>query len=281
VRHPLDSARDKLIRADEHLDALEAKARAWLNSQPYSFYPVEADSWRHLRKFELHVEVVQPPPWDLGVLFGDTLHNLRGVLDHLFWELVCRRGNPDPPTWEQARTISFPIAKSYANFIDRPGIKSFRPRPKGQPRKTWRTDPPGRNRVTYAERLAIQRHQPYHRKDPATHPLAILRTLNDRDKHQTVHPLLVSVEEPAPKFIPIDGVIERTDYFSGEPLIEGAHIADLWFGKRGLNVNVDVEFVPVAVAFGRPPEQIPLQGIPALRHEVASVLADFVWAFSP
>ena len=138
--HPLDSAREKLRRADEHLDALHAKAGAWLDSKPYEFYWVDPDPGAITAdpqlQLEIHVGVVQEPPGDLGLILGDVLHNLRGVLDHLFWALVSRRGTP---TWEEARTIAFPIAKSYAVFMDRSGIKSFRKRPQGHPRKTWRS----------------------------------------------------------------------------------------------------------------------------------------------
>jgi hypothetical protein len=214
VEHPLDSAREKLRRADAHLDALQAKAAAWVDSDPYDFYWVDPDPnaiTAHL-DLEIHVGVVEEPPEDLSLILGDVLHNLRGVLDHLFWALVSRRGTP---TWEEARTISFPISKSHAVFMDRSGIKSFRVRPKGTPKSTWRSHPPGRNRVTYTERLAIQRHQPYHRKDPSSHPLAILRDLNDRDKHQAFHPVLISAEQPLPRFAVIDGVLEDFDYFLG------------------------------------------------------------------
>jgi len=278
VEHSLDSARDKLRRADAHFDALHAEAGAWLDSHPYEIFPVEQDAWfEEALHFEMHIGVVQAPPWELGLIFGDVLHNLRGVLDHLFWELVTRRGTP---TWNEARTISFPIARTYRTFSEWPGIKSFRQRPKGQPRSTWRPDPPGRNRVTYSERLAIQRHQPYKRKDTANHPLAALREMNDRDKHQAFHPLLVSVEEPAPKFLVSDGKIVESSYRYGEPLTEGAHIADVWVADYGPNVDVQVDSLAVAIAFGDT-SQITIRRLGAIRQEVAEVLAEFVTAFPP
>jgi hypothetical protein len=163
--------------------------------------------------------------------------------------------------------------------MDRSGIKSFRQRPKGQPRRSWSRDPPGQNRVTYDERLAIQRHQPYHRKDPAAHPLAVLRDLNDRDKHQAFHPVLISAEEPPPKFVAEDAVIERFDYFRGCPLVEGAHIANVFIGERGMNLDVRVEFMSVAIAFGSPTKNVRLRDLDALRETVAAVLTEFVWVF--
>lgn len=280
--HPLDSAREKLRRADEHLDALHAKAAAWLDSQPYDFYWVGpdldaiSDSVSELLDLEIHVGVVEEPPEDLGLILGDALHNLRGVLDHLFWALVSRRGSPD---WEETRAISFPIAKKHETFMDRAEIKSFRRRPKGTPRSAWHPDPPGQNRITYQERLTIQRHQPYQRKHPTTHPLAVLRDLNDRDKHQAFHPVLISAEEPPPRFVAVDGVIEGFDYFRGKPLVEGAHVANVRIGERGVYLYVQVEFVSVAIAFGSPTQNVPLRDLAAIRDSVAAVLTDFVWAF--
>lgn len=278
VVHPLDSARAKLRRADEHLDTLKAEAAAWLDSEPYDFYWLDPDPnavTAHL-ELEIQVGVVNQPPEALSVIFGDTLHNLRGPLDHIFWELVRRTGEP---TWEETRTISFPIAKKYATFMDRPGIKSFRKRPSGQPRATWQIDPPGRNRLRYHDRLAIQRHQPYRRSDPVTHPLAVLRDLNDRDKHQAFHPVIVSAEEPGPRFSSDNAEIIAADWLPNEPLEEDAHIATLWLGKRGIDLDLNVEFFPVAIAFGSSTTSIRLRDLDLIRDEVAAVLAEFIWAF--
>lgn len=267
--HPLDSAREKLRRADEHLDALEAKTDAWLHSEPYEFYWNDPAPFagQALLELEIYVGVVQEPPSDLGLILGDALHNLRGVLDHLFWALVSRRGTP---TWEQARTISFPIAKSHANFMDRAGIKSFVRKQRSRP---------GVNRLSHAERLAIQRHQPYHRKDPPNHPLAVLRDLNDRDKHQAFHPVLITTEQPAPKFVAVDGLVERFEWLLQAPLVEGAHLANVWIGERGPNLDVKVEFVSVAITFGSPVKNIRLGDVRVIREAVADVLAEFVYAF--
>jgi hypothetical protein len=277
--HPLDSARAKLRRADEHLDALKAEAAAWLDSRPYDLYwdpPYpELIETPHL-ELDIHVGVVREPPEALGVILGDVLHNLRGALDNLFWALVTRTGMPTPA---EARTISFPIARRYATFLQQAGIRSFHKRAKGAPRASVLPDPPGRNRVTYAERLTIQRHQPYHREDPANHPLAILRDLNDRDKHRAFHPVLITAEEPGPRFFITDGQIIFQEWRVGEPLIEGAHVADIWIGERGLNLDVEVDFVPLAVAFGDATHSVPLRDLDAVREAVAAVLAEFVWAF--
>jgi hypothetical protein len=277
--HPLDSARAKLRRADEHLDALKTEAGAWLDSRPYDFYwksPSPDETLTPHLELDIHVGVVREPPETLGVTLGDVLHNLRGALDNLFWALVTRRGKP---SHAEARTLSFPIARQYTTFMQQAGIRTFRKRPPGKPRASVRPDPPGRNRLTYAERRAIQRHQPYHRNDPASHPLAILRELNDWDKHRAFHPVLITAEEPGPRFTVIDGQIIFQEWRVGEPLLEGAHVGDVRIGERGMNLDVQVEFVPLSVAFGDTTHSVLMRDLDAIRESVAAVLADFVWAF--
>jgi hypothetical protein len=106
--------------------------------------------------------------WPL--IFGDAIHDLRGALDHLMWQLaIAYLGRT--PTQAEAVNIQFPVIKRLKDF----------------PRHRY---------LRYIRQADIERlkpFQPYKRLNRnQLHPLPKLAALSNTDKHRRLH-LLVAV----------------------------------------------------------------------------------------
>ncbi len=89
VVHPLDGPRLKIERAVEHFDNLDREIRAYRARDSYGAV-VDYDPPTY--RVTVRVRVSENPPPRLGILVGDTVHNLRSALDHLAWQLVSAGG---------------------------------------------------------------------------------------------------------------------------------------------------------------------------------------------
>jgi hypothetical protein len=98
MAHPLDRARLKLARAEEHINAFGEESVPYLNS---NFCHLDFHDDGEFRNAFLVVS--EPPPMHLSVILGDCLHNIRASLDYLAWELVIAN-NSTPST-----KTAFPI----------------------------------------------------------------------------------------------------------------------------------------------------------------------------
>lgn len=119
MAHPLDGARLKVVRAQEHLEALKDEIGRYLDSHPHEF-PVKYKS------NEVHAEaavIKTEPPLRLSNILGDCVSNLRSALDYVAWQLVTRHC-PAPLTKRQAKRIYFPISTS-KNKADLLGSQSY------------------------------------------------------------------------------------------------------------------------------------------------------------
>lgn len=105
MRHPLDGARLKVIRAQEHLDAFDSESRAFLNQRPYRF-----DSEIYPGYWWIKPHLTQEPPKRLSLLVGDCLTNIKSSLDYVIWELANRYFSPAVDLRQADRKIlTFPI----------------------------------------------------------------------------------------------------------------------------------------------------------------------------
>lgn len=163
MKHRLDGALEKFNRSKEQFDDLRVEMDAFFNQKPAphsSLGEFDAEAWEWVERFQVREE----PPLRFGVILGDCLHNLRSSLDHVIWQVTLLDGEtPNDST-------QYPIAsKSEAQFesmADRriPGLSD-------------------------RHRAMVKSTQPYHRGNEASaHPLAMLATLSNMDKHQIVHP---------------------------------------------------------------------------------------------
>jgi hypothetical protein len=155
---PLNGVRFKIVRAQEHHDLLDQKVGAFLASKPYTtLIDVDEQTWEFRVRVDVHRET--DPYW--AVIIGDLVHNLRSALDHLAWALVQVNGNK--PT----KRTQFPIFTDQGEF-----------------------EADGRRMIAgvSAEATALlESLQPYVRRNPADHPLEVIRLLSNRDKHHLLY----------------------------------------------------------------------------------------------
>jgi hypothetical protein len=111
MMHPLDGARLKVVRAEQHLDALKEEIALYLDSHPYEI-PIQQNS----DELTIGKAVVrhEPPPM-LSCILGDCVGNLRASLDYVAWQ-IGTKAPPAPLTEKEKRHIAFPIAKDRASL---------------------------------------------------------------------------------------------------------------------------------------------------------------------
>lgn len=86
----------KVVRAYQHLDALDVEIARFVNSGPYT-PAVHTDADPNYVRIVLECAPIPP---GLAMLSGDLAQNLRAALDHLAWQLVIDNGGTpsmDPP----------------------------------------------------------------------------------------------------------------------------------------------------------------------------------------
>lgn len=95
-----DSAKQKLDRADRHINDLKRLIGHFLDQRPFKlvrrFNPEASE-------LTLSVATAIPIPDEIPLTLGDALHNLRGVLDHTYFAIISRhtdnRGNIQFPIY--------------------------------------------------------------------------------------------------------------------------------------------------------------------------------------
>lgn len=106
----VESARQKVVRAGEHLQSLDDKAATYLSDHQSNFVIEESNGEQQLR-------FVKDPPTEIAILAGEIVYQLRSALNHLAIELV--KSNPIaslPEGWEDR--CDFPL------FCSKPTIDS-------------------------------------------------------------------------------------------------------------------------------------------------------------
>ena len=152
---PLASPTAKLLRANEHLQALIAIDEKLATVDCEVVFT--EDAARGIGYFVLHLPKC---PAELSTVAGDCLHNLRSALDYLVWQLVLA----NPPQQPDGRNM-FPICSAAASF-------------NGQVKR-------GRLQGLAAGAVeAVEKLQPF---DAPHHPLALLDQLCNADKHRDLH----------------------------------------------------------------------------------------------
>lgn len=157
----LDGARFKIVRAQEHVNALKAEITMYLDQRPYEI-PREktgdAPFWGPT--------ITILPPLRLSAIIGDCVTNVRAALDYIIWELAARYFCPpfDETDFHDRRITSFPISKGAADrgYVDRLNRLANR-------------------KLPAAAIDEIKAVQPYNR---GYEPLWWLHTLVNTDKHR-------------------------------------------------------------------------------------------------
>lgn len=165
----LKSARLKLCRAIEHLDALELEIKRFNESKPYKVM-VERNFNIGQNMLVYYPLGTIPAYW--STVIGDILFNLRSALDHAVYELtVWHKGAPLPNT-------EFPIFEDKTVFSE---VKN-----NGQP--TNRSGLYKMRGLSKKTQAVIEARQPCNIGESGLIPyLSVLHELNIVDKHREVH----------------------------------------------------------------------------------------------
>ena len=151
--------RIKLDRANQHFVDLQSAAIAFFDGKPYE---IASKHDPHSRKLIYYMIRVDPVPLKISAIAGDTIQNLRSVLDHLARQLFLVAGIGNPET-----EFNFPIFNKASDYETR--MKGIA--------KTLRRD----------AIEALRSIEAY--KGGKGHDIWVLNRLNNIDKHR----LLVAV----------------------------------------------------------------------------------------
>jgi len=254
----LYGARLKIKRAQAHLYKAECLIETFAG-QAFKSVTKEHDSETGEGFFVLHE--LRRPDLEISLSIGDVLNNLRSALDHLAFQLVKRPVTPSAETPSDDHQIAFPICDDPNKFEA----------------AKWRI----RGAHPAAQTL-IEQLQPYPgRTSPFTFQpsnLALLRKLNDWDKHRLLH--VIESELSAVGFLNSEHVETWSARDPGR-LEAPAELARYKVGP-GIDPEVDVGFYLVTdVTFeGGPADGRGVKYLLAtISYEVSSIverLAEFV-----
>jgi len=175
VLHPLDSARERLKRADENIQQLNGRITDFLAPVPAITLDVDVAAGQPIitdenrKAYDKLVDFIKGHKVEprFSVLAGEIIHHLRSAFDHLTWQL----SSPDVQA-KSGTQIEFPV------FRERPQSCSV------AKRKICRYCRKVEGVASPSALTRIQRLQPYHRADPSRHPLWLIHDLDRIDKHR-------------------------------------------------------------------------------------------------
>jgi len=196
--HPLDGPYLKLLRAKQHLKAIQTLAEWLKKNHPYRIVQGVVGEG-HAREHVVRIEQTGELTPDLSLLVGDFCNELRSALDHLLWQLWLLQY----PTFSEK--VYFPICDCVTQF------RSNAPRNIGPRKIAGMVSSLTDNQIANIEGL-----QPYRTGNPI---LSILRDVNDHDKHRLIQVIVVAprgykivvtfdqssalIQIPKPKQIPV------------------------------------------------------------------------------
>jgi len=260
---PLDGARLKVVRAQEHLNSLKAEIGKYLDSRPYEFRAEIDRDYVSARSAKINVD----PPLRLGCILGDCLSNLRTSLDFVAWQLVVKHSSVTPVVGKDR--IYFPLSKDAASF-----------RANGRSHLAH-------HRIPTAAIDIVERVQPYH---AGYYTLGVLNRLVNEDKHCL--PLLtVARAETASITIDIGG--DPLTFSINHPPadFDPSEEFTIGFSRPGLTfdatkgVSIDIESVKVdgqvAVFISLQNAPVPREPVDLTLEKIVKTVADIIPRFDP
>lgn len=114
MSHPLEGARLKVIRAQQHLNSLQTEIGLYLEKHPPDIVTKANpdNTWSHA------VKVSAPPPVQLSMIVGDCVTNARAALDYIVWELANRPSNP-PVKYTSFKIFENAKDKTYVDWLEK------------------------------------------------------------------------------------------------------------------------------------------------------------------
>jgi hypothetical protein len=172
----LESCWAKMDRAKEHRDILDRCIRDTFSvetKRPRIGIKVDADTRQHVLYIS-YLPDLAPLLKQVSLCLGDIIHNFRSALDHLTYQLAVWNtgGNVCRP-----KRVQFPIVDDPSHF------------------KSARGD--ALREVHPDHQTIIEQFQPYHRIaeglpiGPPFHSFAVLRDLDNADKHRPLNPVMI------------------------------------------------------------------------------------------
>ncbi len=159
----MNGPRAKLAWANHHIQMLDDDITGFFDCGGYSVGSnFDAETEQHVITVRIRDEA---PLTRWGLRIGDVLGSLRSALDHTIYQLAIKGTRKETPPNE--RGLQFPI---FQREHGEHGYCSKAPKQIAG--------------VPEGARTIIQGIQPF--EDP-THPLAILNTMSNTDKHRTLH----------------------------------------------------------------------------------------------
>jgi hypothetical protein len=194
-----------------------------------------------------------------AMILGDFVHNLRGALDHMVWQLALHECNGDTP--KKPTRVQFPITDTPELFRKSNNL----------------------NEIAPAHRAIIERHQPYHGwYGGRLHPFVQLRELSNVDKHRAISPVLCANGDMLIYSEAFEGALLNVEFTAGigTPLESGAILA------RGTttppihkhDVEVAGEATPFITLPDTPGSWVSL--VPTI-DEIAASVANVIREFEP
>jgi hypothetical protein len=226
--HRLAGAVAKFNRSKEQFDELIVEMDAFFNQEPKPHHSVgefDTQKWEWVERFQVR----QEPPLRLGVILGDCVHNLRSALDHVIWQVTLLDGNtPDDGT-------QFPIASKSESQFEAIAKRRI----------------PG---LSEKHRTLVKDAQPYNAGDGADrHPLSVLATLSNADKHRVVNPAYSFLnDDPGPALDALVGSYQGTD---------PSPVHAFWMAKKGTRLIHGTPWFRITWKPGEePPREVEVSG---------------------
>jgi hypothetical protein len=211
----LDSVLAKLDRAEHHLHNLKDELRAYIQTDPVRLVSeLNAQGTKQVFRIDLRQEL----PKGLSLIAGDFVHNLRSSLDHLAWAFAGGMGRAPG-------TTAWPIITTREEL------------------RRWMTVTKG---MTDKQRAFVKRFQPYYRDDWITRELALIKRLDDGDKHQQITLLTIGAKHVLRQ----QHAGASVRYHVTGRLVDGAKFATVTYGGPDPHVYVALN-VTAAVAIPR------------------------------
>jgi len=226
-RPDFDGIWAKIDRAKEHRDTLKSEvgtidgAGAVVPPSNRIGLSLEFDHQSGYHVFRAKAVLPEERLRRWGLLMGDVVHNLRGALDHLVWQLARFHCRGDEP--RNAEKVQFPLRDKL-------------PPPGTPPEDFGSMNAPGRpgplHDVAPEHRAIIEGYQPYNGGHTyggfTAYPFYWLREFSNRDKYRVI---ILAAPFPYRSFIdevevfgPTSRTIKFHDVGFGKPLEPGAEI---------------------------------------------------------
>jgi len=259
--HPLDGARAKVERAEEHREDFGAAWRAFIDTRPYGiechFDPQEV-------AYTTSFQVFRPVPLPVLAVAGDFIHNLRSAIDYVAAELVAAHGG-------NVRAAAFPLYIKERDFIF---DVRFRARKRGP-------GPLDRIPTTGDAWTFIERLQPYQRGERAREdPLYSLNLLSNRDKHRMLNPAYgaplgvngytMMIWNSEARCVGVEVL-----WTAGMPLEHKTPLGRFHFDRRAADPDMQVQNpIPIDIMFRGDGKEGPRKGFAVMQEHVAKIVRD-------